>query len=195
MPDVAGFAKDELHQLSELARKTAEFLEAEIAAYAELARATVEAGGKLLFCGNGGSAADAQHLAAEYVVRLIRDRRALPAIALTTDGSVLTACANDLGYEHVFARQVEALGRPGDLLVLLSTSGESENVVRAARAAKDAGLSTVALLAGGGGRLRSLVDVAVVVQTGRVSRAQEIHLAIGHIVCDYVEKSIMEESE
>jgi len=195
VPDVAGFAKDELHQLSELARKTAEFLEAEIAAYAELARATVEAGGKLLFCGNGGSAADAQHLAAEYVVRLIRDRRALPAIALTTDGSVLTACANDLGYEHVFARQVEALGRPGDLLVLLSTSGESENVVRAARAAKDAGLSTVALLAGGGGRLRSLVDVAVVVQTGRVSRAQEIHLAIGHIVCDYVEKSIMEESE
>lgn len=195
MSDVAGFAKDELYQLSELARLTAEFLEVEIAAYAELARATVEAGGKLLFCGNGGSAADAQHLAAEYVVRLIRDRRALPAIALTTDSSVLTACANDLGYEHVFARQVEALGRPGDLLVLHTTSGESENVVRAARVAKQSGLSTVALLAGMGGRLESMVDVAIVLPTGRVSRAQEIHLAIGHIVCDYVEKSIMEESE
>ena len=195
MSDVGGFAKDELHQLSELARLTAEFLEVEIAAYAELARATVQTGGKLLFCGNGGSAADAQHLAAEYVVRLIRDRRALPAIALTTDSSVLTACANDLGYEHVFARQVEALGRPGDLLVLHTTSGESENVVRAARVARQSGLSTVALLAGIAGRLESIVDVAIVLPTGRVSRAQEIHLAIGHIVCDYVEKFIMEESE
>lgn len=193
MSDIAGFARDELYQLSELVRMTADFHGAEIAACAELARATVEAGGKLLFCGNGGSAADAQHLAAEYVVRLVRDRRALPAIALTTDTSVLTACANDLGYDHVFARQVEALGRPGDLLVLLSTSGESENLIRAAGAASRAGLSTVALLARGGGRLRSLVDVSVVVPTGRISRAQEIHLAIGHIVCDYVEKSAMEE--
>lgn len=195
MSDVGGFAKDELHQLAELARMTAELREVEIAAYAELALGTIQAGGKLLFCGNGGSAADAQHLAAEYVVRLIRDRRALPAIALTTDSSVLTACANDLGYEHVFARQVEALGRPGDLLVLHTTTGESENVVRAARVAKQSGLSTVALLAGMGGRLESMVDVAIVLPTGRVSRAQEIQLAIGHIVCDYVEKFIMEESE
>ncbi len=195
MSDLARFARDELHQLSELVRLAADTVNARIAAYAELALGTIEAGGKILFCGNGGSAADAQHLAAEYVVRLVRDRRALPATALTTDASVLTACANDLGYEQIFARQVEALGRPGDLLVLLSTSGESENVIRAATTAKDAGLSTVALLAGRGGRLRSLVDVAVVVPTDRVSRAQEIHLAIGHIVCDYVEKSIMEESE
>ena len=173
---------------------TREQVELGIAAEAsQFVRATVEAGGTLLFCGTGGSAAAAQHLAAEYVVRLVRDRRALPAIALTTDTSVLTACANDLGYDHVFARQVEALGRPGDLLVLLSTSGESENLIRAAGAASRAGLSTVALLARGGGRLRSLVDVSVVVPTGRISRAQEIHLAIGHIVCDYVEKSAMEE--
>lgn len=195
MSDFARFAKDELYQLSELVRFAADTVNAEIAAYAELACDTIEAGGKLLFCGNGGSAADAQHLAAEYVVRLSRDRRALPAIALTTDTSVLTACANDLGYKQVFARQVEALGRPGDLLVLLSTSGESDNVIRAAKMANQNGLSTVGLLALGGGRLRSLVDVAVVVPTGRVSRAQEIHLAIGHIVCDYVEKSIMENSE
>lgn len=195
MSDFARFARDELHQMSELIRLTADTVSARIAAYAELARDTIAAEGKLLFCGNGGSAADAQHLAAEYVVRLSRDRRALPAIALTTDASVLTACANDLGYEQVFARQVEALGRPGDLLVLLSTSGDSDNVVQAARIAKQTGLSTVALLANGGGRLRTLVDVAVVVPTGRVSRAQEIHLAIGHIVCDQVEKSIMENSE
>lgn len=195
MSDIAGFARDELYQLSELVRMTADSHGIEIAACAELARATVEADGKLLFCGNGGSAADAQHLAAEYVVRLVRDRRALPAIALTTDTSVLTACANDMGYDQVFARQVEALGRPGDLLVLLSTSGESENLIRAAGAASQAGLSTVALLARGGGRLRSLVDVSIVVPTGRISRAQEIHLAIGHIVCDYVEKFAMEEQE
>ncbi len=179
-----------LHELSELARTVAKSLEEEIAAYAELVLGTLEAGGKLFFCGNGGSAADAQHLAAEYVVRLEKQRRPLPAIALTTDTSVLSACANDMGYERVFARQVEALGGPGDLLVLHSTSGESENVIRAAGAATDAGLATVALLARGGGRLRSLVDVAIVVPTDRVSRAQEIHLAIGHIVCGHVEESL-----
>ena len=195
MSDIGRTTRGGLHELSELARIVAETLEDEIAAYAELARGTIEAGGKLLFCGNGGSAADAQHLAAEYVVRLERNRRPLPALALTTDTSVLTASANDLGYDHVFARQVEALGRPGDLLVLHSTSGESENIVQAARIATKAGLSTVALLALGGGRLRSMVDVAVVVPTDRVSRAQEIHLAIGHIVCGYVEESFLEKPE
>lgn len=182
--------KGALHELSDLALAVAKSLEDEIAAYAALALGTIEGGGKLLICGNGGSAADAQHLAAEYVVRLEKRRRPLPAIALTTDTSVLTACANDMGYERVFARQVEALGGPGDLLVLHSTSGESGNLIQAAGAATEAGLSTVALLARGGGRLRSLVDVAIVVPTDRVSRAQEIHLAIGHIVCGYVEESL-----
>ncbi len=192
MTDIARMAKSALDGLSALARTAAESLGSEISAYGELARATVEAGGRLLFCGNGGSAADAQHLAAEYVVRLEANRRPLPALALTTDTSVLTASANDLGYRQVFARQVEALGRPGDLLVLHSTSGESENLIRAAGVATRAGLYTVALLARGGGRLRSMVDVAIVVPTARTSRAQEIHLAIGHIVCGYVEESIME---
>ena len=195
MSDIAGFAKDELRQLAFLSEMVADTQAGEIAAYAELALGAIEAGGKLLFCGNGGSAADAQHLAAEYVVRLVRDRPAIPAVALTTDTSVLTACANDLGYEQVFARQVEALGRPGDLLVLHSTSGESENVVQAARVATRAGLSTVALLARGGGRLGSMVDVAIVLPTGRISRTQEIHLAISHIVCDQVEKHFMEKHE
>ena len=195
MSDIAKTTRNSLHELSELARTVARTLEDEIAAYAELALGTIEAGGKLLFCGNGGSAADAQHLAAEYVVRLERNRRPLPALALTTDTSVLTACANDLGYDQVFARQVEALGRPGDLLVLHSTSGESENVIRAAGIATTAGTSSVALLARGGGRLREMVDVAIVVPTDRVSRAQEMHLAIGHIVCGYVEQSILEKAE
>ena len=172
MADIARMSKRSLEGLSELARTVAESLGTEISAYGEFARATVEAGGRLLFCGNGGSAADAQHLAAEYVVRLERKRGPLAALALTTDTSVLTASANDLGYEQVFARQVEALGRPGDLLVLHSTSGESENLIRAAGTATRAGLFTVALLARGGGRLRSMVDVAIVVPTDRPSRAQ-----------------------
>lgn len=191
MADVAT-VRDALRELAELALNVAETRREEVVAYARLARSTLEAGGKLLFCGNGGSAADAQHLAAEYVVRLARNRRALPALALTTDTSVLTASANDMGYDHVFARQVEALGNPGDLLILHSTSGESDNLIRAVRAAAKAGVGTVGVLARGGGRLRSMVGLAVVVPTERVSRAQEIQLAIGHIVCRYVEESIFD---
>ena len=191
MADVAT-VRDALRELAELALNVAETRREEVLTYARLVRSTLEAGGKLLFCGNGGSAADAQHLAAEYVVRLARNRRALPALALTTDTSVLTASANDMGYDHVFARQVEALGNPGDLLILHSTSGESDNLIRAVRAAAKAGVGTVGVLARGGGRLRSMVDLAVVVPTERVSRAQEIQLAIGHIVCRCVEESLFD---
>jgi D-sedoheptulose 7-phosphate isomerase len=151
---------------------------------------TVEAGGTMFFCGNGGSAADAQHLAAEYVVRFRRERRSVAAIALTTDTSVLLAAGNDYGFDSVFARQVEALARPGDLLVLHSTSGESENLVRAASAARDLGVTTAALLAGDGGRLLDAVDLALVVPTESTARAQEMHLTIGHIVCDIVDQSL-----
>lgn len=158
----------------------------------ELAEATLDVldgGGKLLFCGNGGSAADAQHLAAEYVVRFAREREPLAAVALTTDTSVLTAGGNDYGFQRVFERQVKALGRPGDLLVLHSTSGESENLLLAARAAREAGVSTAALLAKGGGRLADAVDLALVVPTDSTARAQEMHLLIGHIVCDLVDEA------
>lgn len=158
----------------------------------ELAEATLdvlEGGGKLLFCGNGGSAADAQHLAAEYVVRFAREREPLAAVALTTDTSVLTAGGNDYGFQRVFERQVRALGRPGDLLVLHSTSGESENLLLAARAAREAGVSTAALLAKGGGRLAGEVDLPLVVPTDSTARAQEMHLLIGHIVCDLVDEA------
>ena len=148
---------------------------------------TLESGNKLMFCGNGGSAADAQHLATEYVVRFRRDGRPLPALALTTDTSLLTAAANDLGFEQVFARQVEALGRSGDLLFLHSTSGNSANLLEAARAARRVGVRSVALLARGGGALQGLVDRAVVLPLDDGAHAQELQLAIGHAVCDEVD--------
>lgn len=184
------FVASALGDLAVLARVVADTQGEAIAEYAKRAAETLQAGGKLLFCGNGGSAADAQHLAAEYVVRFSRNRRALPALALTTDTSVLTACANDLGYEEVFARQIQALAEPRDLLVLHSTSGTSPNLVRAAEVARASGISIVGALASGGGQLREQVDVAVVVPTTRASRAQEIHLAIGHIVCGRVEDTM-----
>ena len=184
----------ELLELSQLAATCARELAGEIELIASMARETLEDDGTLLFCGNGGSAADAQHLAAEYVVRFRLERGPLRALALTTDTSVLTAGANDLGFEDVFARQVHALGREGDLLFLHSTSGESENLIRAVAAARNAGLRTVALLAKGGGRLKDAVDVAVIVPTESVARAQELHLAIGHAVCDRVDRLLSEAS-
>jgi D-sedoheptulose 7-phosphate isomerase len=179
-----------LRELSETALATASALESEIEAAAELIRSTVRAGRTLFFCGNGGSAADAQHLATEYVVRYMRARRAVAAIALTTDTSLLTAAANDMGFEQVFARQVEALARPGDLLVIHSTSGDSPNVLRAAEAARRAGAKVVAFSARTGGALRALADVNVVIPTQRTDRAQELHLCIEHAICELVEKEL-----
>jgi D-sedoheptulose 7-phosphate isomerase len=180
----------QLNALADLAGRVAMSDAGRVAELAERVLETFEAGGKLMFCGNGGSAADAQHLATEYVVRFRREGRALPALALTTDTSLLTASANDHGFESVFARQVEALGRPGDLLILHSTSGESENLVRAADAAAKVGVRTAALLARGGGRLRERVDEVLVLPTDTGARAQELQLAIGHIICDIVEERL-----
>lgn len=195
MSDTARFAeevRDQLAALSSLAAETGDSLAEAAAGLAAMVLETFGAGGKLLFCGNGGSAADAQHLAAEYVVRFSRHRRPLPAIALTTDTSILTAGGNDYGFETIFERQVRALGRPGDLLILHSTSGQSGNLVAAARAAREGGVKTVALLARGGGRLREEVDLPLVVRTEVTARAQELHIALGHIVCDLVEREIAE---
>jgi D-sedoheptulose 7-phosphate isomerase len=173
----------------ELAERVATGMVDEIGACAEWVLGTLRAGGKLLFCGNGGSAADAQHLAAEYVVRFGAEREALAAVALTTDTSVLTAVGNGPGFDTVFARQVQALGRAGDLLVLHSTSGESDNLLLAAQAARQVGLRSVALLAKGGGRLKDMVDLALVVPTDSTARAQEMHITIGHVVCDIVDRA------
>lgn len=175
--------------LAAVAERAASELSADIAEVATLVESTVRAGGKLLFCGNGGSAADAQHLATEYIVRFRRSRRALPAIALTTDTSLLTAASNDLGYREVFARQIEALGRPGDILFLHSTTGDSENLLAAADAARRVGMITVGVLARGGGQLRTRVDHRIIVSTDSGAHAQELHLAIGHAICELVERS------
>jgi D-sedoheptulose 7-phosphate isomerase len=151
---------------------------------------TVSRGGTLFFCGNGGSAADAQHMATEYVVRYMRNRRAYPAIALTTDTSLLTAAGNDIGFENVFARQVEALARAGDLLIIHSTSGNSPNVLRAAEAAQAKGVQVLAFSARDGGALKALANHSVIIPTSRTDRAQELHLCIEHVICDAVEQTL-----
>ncbi len=156
---------------------------AAVGALAAAVRAAWARGGRLLLCGNGGSAADAQHIAAELVGRFLRERPGYAAIALTVNTSVLTAVANDYGYEAVFARQVEALGRPGDVLLVVSTSGNSANCVRAVAAARAAGLAVYGFLGGDGGRLLGLVDAAFVAPSFATPRIQELHIAMGHLLC------------
>jgi D-sedoheptulose 7-phosphate isomerase len=162
-----------------------------IVAAAQLIAQTLRTEGKLLLCGNGGSAADCQHMAGELVNQLTADfpRPALPAVALTTDTSVLTAFANDFGFEGVFERQVQALGRRGDVLLAISTSGGSPNVVRAVGAARVIGMRTVGLT-GAGGRLKDLVDVAIAVPSTSTQQIQEAHLAIEHLLCHLVERDL-----
>ena len=186
----AARAREELAALATLAgRVAAEHADA-IARLAGLYSGTLKRGGTLFFAGNGGSAADAQHVAAEYVVRYSRTRRGLPAIALTTDTSLLTACGNDLGFDEIFARQAEALIRSGDLLVLHSTSGESPNVARAAQAARAKGATIVALLGKDGGPVRELVDDYLVIPSEDTARIQELHLAVEHVICLLVEREL-----
>ena len=179
--------RSSLEALAGLAARVSADQAEEIAAIADRYEVALRGGGTLFFAGNGGSAADAQHLATEYVVRYQTTRPAMRAIALTTDTSLLTACANDLGFDEVFSRQVEALAEPGDLLVLHSTSGESPNVIRAAQAAKARGVTVVAFLGKSGGQLKELADVALVIPSEDTARIQELHLAIEHVICDLVE--------
>jgi D-sedoheptulose 7-phosphate isomerase len=179
-----------LGELASLATQVADELGTDLERALEMVRDTVARGGTLFFCGNGGSAADAQHIATEYVVRYMRNRRAYPAIALTTDTSLLTAAGNDLGFENVFARQVEALADAGDLLVIHSTSGRSPNVLRAAEVARAKGVEVLSFSAGDGGPLRELSDHSVVIPTDRTDRAQELHLCIQHVICDLVEREL-----
>lgn len=179
-----------LLDLADTARRTAQTLADEIGQAAELVRSTLVAGRTLFFCGNGGSAADAQHMATEYVVRYMKNRRAYPAIALTTDTSLLTAAGNDFGFDHIFSRQVEALGRPGDLLIIHSTSGKSPNVLHAARAARSQQMKVLSLSARDGGELVPLSDICLLVPTERTDRAQELHLCIQHLICESIEGTI-----
>lgn len=179
-----------LRELAATAERAADQLEREIGQALTLVRETVQRGGTLFFCGNGGSAADAQHLATEYVVRYMRNRRAYPAIALTTDSSLITAAGNDFGFDHIFERQVQALAKVGDLLIIHSTSGNSPNVLLAADAARALGVKVLALSAKDGGALRARADLCIVVPTSRTDRAQEIHLCIQHAICDAIEATL-----
>mgnify|MGYP001181088280 CR=1 FL=1 len=150
---------------------------------------TLSGGGKIMLFGNGGSAADAQHLAAELVVRYKTNRAPLAAIALTTDSSLLTAAANDFGYDTIFECQIRALGKPGDLAVGITTSGTSANVVRALQAARETGMVAAALTGRGGGDLPGLADPLVMVPSTTIARIQEMHIMIGHMLCDVLEQT------
>ncbi len=152
--------------------------------------AAFNAGRKVLWCGNGGSAADAQHLAAEFSGRYLRERRGLPSEALSVNSSAVTAIANDYGYERVFARQVEAFALPGDVVIGISTSGNSPNVVLALEEAKRIGATTIAFSGNGGGRLAEVADITLIGPDGYSALVQEVHITLGHIVCDLVEQAL-----
>jgi len=179
-----------LLELARLATEVSQGLAPDLDQALDMVRDTVRNGRTLFFCGNGGSAADAQHMATEYVVRYMRNRRAYPAVALTTDTSLLTAAGNDFGFDYIFSRQVEALGRSGDLLIVHSTSGNSPNVLLAAEAARKQGMRVLAFSARDGGKLRALADHSVVIPTDRTDRAQELHLCIEHLICEIVEREL-----
>ena len=166
-----------------------------LALIGEIAQAiekSLRAGGKLMIAGNGGSAADAQHLAAEFLSRFLSERRPLPAVALTTDTSVLTAIGNDYGYEHVFERQIRGLGRAGDIFLALSTSGRSPNVLRALRAARDAGLVTIGFSGTEGGEMRGLCQHFLAAPSHETAIIQQIHMVAGHAICALVERAMLQ---
>jgi D-sedoheptulose 7-phosphate isomerase len=163
-----------------------------IAAIAQAIEGSLRAGGKLLIAGNGGSAADAQHLAAEFLSRFLIDRRPLPAVALTTDTSVLTAVGNDYGFEHVFERQVHGLGRSGDVFLAISTSGRSPNVLRALAAARDLGLVTIGLSGAAETDMRGLCHYFIGVASPETAIVQQIHIVAGHAICALVERALLQ---
>ena len=185
--DLAAFFKAEFAEHHDVARRSEAALAAAFAGLVAACVTSVRGGGKLMFFGNGGSAGDAQHLATELTVRYKRDRAAIAALALTTDSSTLTAAGNDLGFDKVFARQIEALGRPGDVAIAISTSGKSPNVVAALRQAKAMKLVTAALGGKGGGDLAGLADHLLVVPSDTTARVQEMHIALGQMLCGALE--------
>jgi D-sedoheptulose 7-phosphate isomerase len=186
------YIKDELTASADTKKKMLEVLPDRIIKAVDIIINALNNKKKLLFCGNGGSAADSQHLATEFVIRMnpnIR-RPAIAAMALTTDTSMLTAGANDIGYDNVFSRAVEALGAPGDVLIGISTSGKSESVNLALKVAKSKGMATIAFLGKDGGATKDLVDLAIIVPSNDTQRIQEGHITIGHIICGLVEREM-----
>jgi D-sedoheptulose 7-phosphate isomerase len=186
------FIQDELNASAEVKKKIFESCNDRIIKAADILIGAFNQRKKVLLCGNGGSAADSQHLATEFVIRMnpTIKRPGIPALALTTDSSMLTAGANDIGYDNVFARAVEALGNPGDVLIGISTSGKSESVNRAITMAKSKGMMTIGLLGKDGGAAKDLVDLAIIVPSHDTQRIQEGHITIGHILCALVEREM-----
>lgn len=172
---------------AEILLATKKNCEASMERLCAVAAHALQFGHRIFFFGNGGSAADAQHLAAELSIRFIKDRRALAGIALTTDSSVLTACANDLGFDRVFARQIDALGQPGDLAIGISTSGNSKNVIRGLECAREKGMIAAAFTGNNGGEMCAIADPLIAVPSTETARVQEMHILLGHILCAEIE--------
>jgi D-sedoheptulose 7-phosphate isomerase len=188
--DLKAFYRAELDEHAEVLRATLAQCEAPFLRLVEAAASALQGGGKLLLFGNGGSAGDAQHIATELTVRYVRDRAPIAAIALTTDTSALTAIGNDLGFDQVFSRQVQALGRPGDLALGITTSGRSRNVIRALEVARELGLGAAALTGGDGGSLPGLADPLVIVPSKTTARIQEMHITLGQMLCGALERKL-----
>lgn len=190
--DKKKFITDSLKESSETKLKILSECSENIISVANLIAAAFRKGNKLLLCGNGGSAADCQHIAAELIIRLSHKikRPALPAIALTTDTSYLTAGGNDIGFENVFARGVEGLGNKGDVLVVISTSGNSVNIIKAIEMGKSKGMNSVGFLGGNGGKIKPIVDQSVVIPSTNIQRIQEGHITVAHIICEVVEEEL-----
>lgn len=185
--DLDAFFKAEFAEHHDVARKTEAALSKAFAGLVAACVASIRGGGKLMFFGNGGSAGDSQHLATELTIRYKKDRAAIAAIALTTDTSALTAAGNDLGFDKIFARQIEALGRPGDVAIAISTSGKSPNIIAALRQARSMRLATAALGGKGGGDMAGLADHLLVVPSDTTARIQEMHITLGQMLCGALE--------
>jgi len=184
------FFLNEMQEHLHIAERTSQSLSEEFKAAVDLCVSAVQAGGKLLFLGNGGSAADAQHLATELTVRYIKDRSPIPAIALTTDSSCLTAIGNDYSFEDLFARQVMAIGGSNDVMIAISTSGKSPNVIKAINVGRQAGIKVIGLTGQDGGLMPDLCDVVFKIPSKTTSRIQEMHITIGHMLCAAIEQKL-----
>jgi D-sedoheptulose 7-phosphate isomerase len=188
------FITESLKDSSAIKLKVLEICYEDIIKASEMILDAVKSGNKLMLCGNGGSAADSQHLATEFMIRLSHDinRKAIPAIALSTDSSNLTAGGNDIGFENIFARNIEGIGRKDDVLIGISTSGNSKNIIKAVQTAKSLGVKTICLLGSGGGKLKDECDLPIIVPSDNVQRIQESHITIGHILCEITERELYE---
>lgn len=190
--DIEHFIIDQLEESAEIKKRTIDSCKLPVIRAVDLILGSIRNRGKLLLCGNGGSAADAQHLAAEMVVRLAHDieRPGLPALALTTDSSILTAGGNDIGFENIFARQVEALGNPEDILLAISTSGNSLNILKALSMAREKQIKSIGFLGGDGGKCKNQVNIPIIVPSVNTQRIQETHITLGHIIIELVERDL-----